>query len=53
LGRFLADGNGMTLYLFTKDTPGVSNCYGKCEIAWPPVIPEGQPTLKEGVVECH
>jgi predicted lipoprotein with Yx(FWY)xxD motif len=49
LGKFLADGNGLTLYLFTKDTKNTSNCYGKCESAWPPVIPDGQPTLKDGV----
>ena len=49
LGKFLADGNGMTLYLFTKDTANTSNCYGKCESAWPPVIPDGAPTLMDGV----
>src|SRR5512140_3109500 len=49
LGKFLADGDGNTLYLFTKDTKGTSNCYDKCAQAWPPVIPEGQPTLKDGV----
>jgi predicted lipoprotein with Yx(FWY)xxD motif len=49
LGKFLADGAGNTLYLFTKDTKGTSNCYDKCATAWPPVIPEGQPTLKDGV----
>ena len=49
LGKFLADGDGHTLYLFTKDTKNTSNCYDKCEQAWPPVLPEGQPTLKDGV----
>jgi predicted lipoprotein with Yx(FWY)xxD motif len=49
LGKFLADGDGNTLYLFTKDTKGTSNCYDKCATAWPPVIPDGQPTLKDGV----
>ena len=49
LGKFLADGDGNTLYLFTKDTKGTSNCNGKCAQAWPPVIPDGQPTLKDGV----
>ncbi len=49
LGKFLADGEGNTLYLFTKDIKGTSNCYDKCATAWPPVIPEGQPTLKDGV----
>jgi len=29
-GNVLADANGMTLYTFDKDTPGKSNCNGKC-----------------------
>ncbi len=49
LGKFLADGDGNTLYLFTKDTKGTSSCYDKCAQSWPPVIPSGQPTLKDGV----
>ncbi len=49
LGKFLTDGNGMALYLFTQDTKNTSGCYDKCESAWPPVIPDGQPTLKDGV----
>lgn len=36
LGNVVADGNGMTVYTFTKDTKGVSNCYGDCATAWPP-----------------
>jgi predicted lipoprotein with Yx(FWY)xxD motif len=42
LGKILTDGKGMTLYLFTKDTPGVSNCADKCATAWPPLlVPQG------------
>jgi predicted lipoprotein with Yx(FWY)xxD motif len=37
LGDYLVDGKGMTLYMFTKDTPGVSNCSGGCLTAWPPL----------------
>lgn len=37
LGDFLAAANGMTLYVFTKDEPGTSNCYGQCEANWPPL----------------
>lgn len=37
LGMFLVDGKGMTLYKFTKDTPGVSNCNAGCLTAWPPL----------------
>lgn len=49
LGTFLADGDGNTLYLFTKDVKGTSNCYDKCAQQWPAVIPAGDATLKEGV----
>ena len=49
LGKFLADGDGNTLYLLTKDPKGTSSCYDKCATSWPPVIPDGQPTLKDGV----
>lgn len=38
LGKFLVDDKGMTLYLYTKDTPGTSNCYGGCAAAWPPLL---------------
>lgn len=34
-GEYLADFNGMALYTFDKDTPGVSNCYDKCAQVWP------------------
>lgn len=30
--------NGMTLYTFDKDAPGVSNCYDKCAENWPPAF---------------
>ena len=36
LGTFLVAANGMTLYKYTPDTPGVSNCTGGCATAWPP-----------------
>ncbi len=32
---YLTDGNGMTLYYFTKDADGQSACYGGCADAWP------------------
>jgi predicted lipoprotein with Yx(FWY)xxD motif len=41
LGKFLTDSNGMTLYLYKKDTPGTSNCYDKCAENWPPFITTG------------
>ena len=35
LGKILTDGRGMTLYYFSKDVPGKSNCFGQCVTAWP------------------
>ena len=41
LGSFLVDDKGMTLYMYTKDTPNTSNCYDKCATAWPPLLTSG------------
>jgi len=38
LGPFLTDTAGMTLYIFSKDEPGVSNCYDQCAVNWPPLL---------------
>jgi predicted lipoprotein with Yx(FWY)xxD motif len=37
LGDFLVDSQGRTLYLFTNDEPGVSNCADTCLENWPPL----------------
>lgn len=34
-GQYLVDGRGMTLYYFTKDATGKSNCAGACIALWP------------------
>ena len=49
LGAFLADDQGRTLYLYTKDTPNTSNCYDKCEQAWPPLFTRGAAKAGDGV----
>ena len=49
LGSFLVDDKGMTLYLFTKDSPGTSTCYDKCATAWPPLLTSGNATAGAGV----
>jgi len=36
-GQILTNGDGMSLYIFDKDTPAVSNCYDDCAVKWPPV----------------
>ena len=49
LGSFLTDAKGMTLYLYTKDTPNTSTCYDQCATAWPPLYDTGNLTLPAGV----
>src|SRR5215204_6247937 len=39
LGKILVDNKGMTLYLYSRDTKGVSNCYNQCETNWPILRP--------------
>ena len=41
LGDILADGEGRTLYIFTVDEPGTSNCTADCLEAWPRFAPDG------------
>lgn len=36
LGNILTDGKGMTLYVYSQDSPGISNCDDQCAAAWPP-----------------
>jgi predicted lipoprotein with Yx(FWY)xxD motif len=49
LGSFLVDSKGMTLYLYTKDTPNTSNCYDGCAGYWPPLLTTGTPVAGTGV----
>ena len=51
LGSYLVGPDGRTLYVFTVDRPGVSNCGGQCIDNWPPLlIGDGQePTAFEGL----
>lgn len=49
LGPILVDSEGMTLYLFTQDSPDTSVCFDECLAAWP--ILEGEPTAGEGADE--
>ena len=37
-GKVLVDGNGMTLYTFSKDAGGKSVCNGPCATNWPPLL---------------
>ena len=51
LGTILVDDEGMTLYLFTKDTQGSgeSTCEGECLVAWPALL--GEPKAGSGADE--
>ena len=50
LGKFLVDGRGMTVYLYTRDEMNKSNCSGRCAGNWPPIlIAYGEPTAGPGV----
>lgn len=54
---YLVADNGMTLYLYTLDESGESDCYGECMKVWPPYIVESKgflsivgPQIDEGAV---
>lgn len=49
LGEHLVDGEGLTLYLFDNDEPGVSNCTGDCLASWPPLTVDDEPNWGDGV----
>ena len=49
LGRFLVDGRGMTLYIYTKDEADKSNCAAACLANWPPLLAVDSPKLGDGV----
>ena len=46
LGSILTDASGMTLYLFTSDSPGVSTCVDGCLATWPPLLTDGEPSVQ-------
>ncbi len=49
LGSILVAANGMTLYVFMKDTANTSNCYGQCATLWPPLLTSGAPAAGSGL----
>ncbi len=49
-GDALAGAGGMTLYVLTADTGGISTCSGDCATTWPPLLGDGsEVTAGEGV----
>jgi predicted lipoprotein with Yx(FWY)xxD motif len=49
LGPVLFDGRARALYLFTRDAPNRSRCYGDCAAAWPPFLAKARPRAARGV----
>jgi predicted lipoprotein with Yx(FWY)xxD motif len=49
LGAILVDGNGMTLYAWKNDQPGISTCNAKCLANWPPLLATGMVTAGAGL----
>lgn len=49
MGPYLVSGNGMTLYLLMKDSPGTSTCSGGCPSIWPPLLTAGTAQAGSGV----
>jgi predicted lipoprotein with Yx(FWY)xxD motif len=48
-GPFLVGPKGMTLYVFTADQPGVSNCSGQCLANWPALtVADGEAPIVAG-----
>jgi len=48
-GSILVDDKGMSLYLFTNDTPNTSTCYDKCATFWPPLLTAGNAVTGTGL----
>ena len=38
LGTILSNAHGYTLYMFSRDTHGISTCSASCAAAWPPLL---------------
>lgn len=42
-GRYLTDGDGRAVYMFTADAKGSTTCYERCADAWPPLLTAEKP----------
>lgn len=49
LGTYLADAEGVSLYLFTDANGNPVSCTGQCAEAWPPFVTDGAPVASDGV----
>jgi predicted lipoprotein with Yx(FWY)xxD motif len=50
-GSILVNGQGRTLYRFSRDGPRLSRCGGACARTWPPFVARREPRLGRGVRE--
>jgi predicted lipoprotein with Yx(FWY)xxD motif len=48
-GTMLWGPRRQAVYVFERDRPGRSRCYGACAEAWPPVFTDGAPVAGGGV----
>ncbi len=48
MAGMVMDAKGNTLYIFDKDTGGVSACYDDCAKNWPPYLGKADDPLTEG-----
>jgi predicted lipoprotein with Yx(FWY)xxD motif len=48
-GRMLFGPNRQAVYVFQRDRPNRSRCYGECAREWPPVYTKGKPRARRGV----
>lgn len=44
----MTDANGMTLYIFDKDSGGASACYDDCAVKWPPYLAQSGEAAGKG-----
>ncbi|HEY6433753.1 MAG TPA: hypothetical protein VIZ17_17370 [Acetobacteraceae bacterium] len=51
-GKYLTDGNGRALYMFTADKKGRSTCDSACAEAWPPLTSGGQVSAGAGLIKA-
>lgn len=49
VGTVLVDSGGQTLYAFSKDHQGKSQCDGSCAKAWPPLVVAHKPVAGKGI----
>jgi predicted lipoprotein with Yx(FWY)xxD motif len=48
-GRMLWGPKRQAIYIFERDSPNRTRCYGECATAWPPVYTKGRPVAGRGV----